>query len=114
LKCQMLRTCYRNDRHHNHVARYEIGEPQCERSTVALSCPHSCRVMNIVSILSTRSRDNGDVHGFLVDHSFHWVEGMSLMGKLLEAMEALASLESMIDVSSINHIIPAILRRRNP
>jgi hypothetical protein len=70
--------------------------------------------MKTVSILSTRSRDNGDVHGFLFDHSLHWVEGISLMGKLLEAMEALASLESMIDVSFINHIIPAILRRRSP
>jgi hypothetical protein len=43
--------------------------------------------------------DNGGVHQFLLEHSLHWMEAMSWMGKTSEAIEAMTMLESITEVS---------------
>jgi hypothetical protein len=49
--------------------------------------------------------DDGDVHDFLRNHILHWIETMSWMGKISEAINAIASLEVMTKVNTItrNH-----------
>lgn len=46
-----------------------------------------------------RLLDDGDVHRFLREHVLHWIEAMSWMGKMSEAIEAMASLESVTKMS---------------
>jgi hypothetical protein len=52
-----------------------------------------------------RMTDDGDVHDFLRNHILHWIETMSWMGKISEAINAIASLEVMTKVNTItrNH-----------
>jgi len=47
-------------------------------------------------------QDNGPMHIFLQKHLLHWLEALSLMGKTSEGVLAISSLESYIQVSSIN------------
>jgi hypothetical protein len=47
--------------------------------------------------------DNGDVHQFLCEHALHWMEAMSWMGKTSDAIEAMASLESITEVRRLIH-----------
>jgi hypothetical protein len=42
--------------------------------------------------------DGGVVHNFLRKHMLHWLEAMSWIGKTSEAIEAMASLESLTEV----------------
>lgn len=44
--------------------------------------------------------DNGYIHHFLRSHVLHWTEAMSWMGKTTKAIEAIALLELMVEVSS--------------
>jgi hypothetical protein len=50
----------------------------------------------------TRLHDDEQVHLFLQKHLLHWLEALSLMGKTSEGVLAISSLESYIQVSSIN------------
>ncbi|TEY24921.1 hypothetical protein BOTCAL_1346g00010 [Botryotinia calthae] len=43
-------------------------------------------------------QDNGNVHKFLKEHLLHWLEVMSLMGKISESINAISFLESYIPV----------------
>jgi hypothetical protein len=45
--------------------------------------------------------DDGAVHHFLRKYCPYWLEAMSLVGKIPEAMTMLIKLESLIDVSTI-------------
>jgi hypothetical protein len=47
--------------------------------------------------------DNDHVHQFLQVHLLHWLEALSWMQKISEGIVAIASLESIVDVS-----IPAV------
>jgi hypothetical protein len=49
-----------------------------------------------------RSFDDGETHQFLREHALHWMEAMSWMGKISEAMEAMASLDVLIKVCSLD------------
>lgn len=44
-------------------------------------------------------RDNGRVHEFLKKHLLHWIEAMSLVGKVPEAVSMMQELQSMLTVS---------------
>jgi hypothetical protein len=44
-------------------------------------------------------RDDGGLLVFLQKHLRHWLEALSLIGKISEGVLAIASLESMMDVS---------------
>ena len=48
----------------------------------------------------TQLQDDGQVHEFLQRHLLHWIEALSLMRKTSEGILAIASLGSMIAVSS--------------
>jgi hypothetical protein len=48
----------------------------------------------------TALSDNGFVHAVLCRHLLHWLEAMSLIGKTSEAVHAIASLESIVKVST--------------
>jgi hypothetical protein len=43
--------------------------------------------------------DEGKVHGFFQKHLLHWLEAMSLLQKMSEAILALQKLEAALDVS---------------
>lgn len=45
--------------------------------------------------------DDGDVHQFLRKHALHWMEAMSWIGRISEAIEAMASLESFTEVRNV-------------
>lgn len=45
-------------------------------------------------------RDGGRVHVFLLEHFLHWLEALSLMGKLSEGVLLITKLEAMFDVSN--------------
>jgi hypothetical protein len=44
--------------------------------------------------------DSGKVHGFFQRHLLHWLEAMSLVQKMPEAILALQKLEAILSVSS--------------
>jgi hypothetical protein len=45
-----------------------------------------------------RLLDTGNMHEFLREHALHWMEAMSWMGKISEAIEAMTLLESITEV----------------
>jgi hypothetical protein len=47
--------------------------------------------------------DDGDIHRFLREHVLHWMEAMSWMGKISEAIEAMTSMELMTKVRDLMH-----------
>jgi WD40 repeat protein len=49
--------------------------------------------------------DNGDIHQFLRKHFLHWGEAMAWMGKTSDAIEAMASLESVTEVRCLITIV---------
>jgi hypothetical protein len=46
-----------------------------------------------------RVRDGGQVHLFLKRHFLHWLEALSLMGKISESIAMIGSLHSLLAVS---------------
>jgi NACHT domain len=44
--------------------------------------------------------DNGQIHGFLQSHFLHWLEALSLMGKISEGVLMVMNLESVLTVSN--------------
>lgn len=50
--------------------------------------------------------DNGDVHEFLQRHFLHWLECMSLMGRISEAVVAMNSLAAMTEVRRLSAGMP--------
>jgi hypothetical protein len=55
--------------------------------------------------------DDGSVHRFLQECCLYWLEAMSLVGKLPEAMMMMMRLESLIDVSIVHESAGDILKR---
>jgi hypothetical protein len=49
-----------------------------------------------------RSFDDGYINQFLREHALHWMEAMSWMGKISEAIEAIASLDILIKVCPLD------------
>jgi hypothetical protein len=47
--------------------------------------------------------DNGQVHKFLQQHFLHWIEALSLMGKISEGVLLITTLHSMLTVSDLCH-----------
>ena len=47
--------------------------------------------------------DNGQVHKFLQQHFLHWIEALSLMGKMSEGVLLITALHSMLTVSDLCH-----------
>jgi hypothetical protein len=45
--------------------------------------------------------DNGQIHVFLRKHFLHWLEALSLMGKMSEAIFMMTTLQSMLTVSDL-------------
>jgi hypothetical protein len=43
--------------------------------------------------------DNGEIHRFLKKHFLHWLEALSLIGKVSESIGLIGELQSMVDVS---------------
>lgn len=59
---------------------------------------------------SRKQTFNGEaIHRFLREHVLHWMEAMSWMGKTSEAIEAMATLETLIEVSHRFRIIGVIM-----
>ena len=53
---------------------------------------------------NTGLRDDGQVHMFLREHFLHWLEALSLMGKMTEGVLMVAALKSMLQVcESVEH-----------
>ncbi|KAH0558822.1 hypothetical protein GP486_004538 [Trichoglossum hirsutum] len=52
----------------------------------------------------TQLLDNGEVHDFLRDRLLHWLEALSLMGKVSEGVCAIVSLESMVIAEKSPHL----------
>ncbi|KAF5696817.1 heterokaryon incompatibility protein het-E-1 [Fusarium globosum] len=48
----------------------------------------------------TELSDDNDVYGFLTTHFLHWVEAMSLLGRVKECLDALKSLARWLEVAS--------------
>lgn len=42
--------------------------------------------------------DDGQIHSFFVKHFLHWLEALSLVGKISEGVVLITRLESMIEV----------------
>jgi hypothetical protein len=53
---------------------------------------------------NSRLCDNGDIHKFLQKHLLHWLEALSLLGKISEGVLAITSLESVVTVSMLNRV----------
>jgi hypothetical protein len=53
-----------------------------------------------------RIRDQSRVHSFLQKHFLHWLEALSLMGRISESIGLIGTLQSIIAVSSIAGSIP--------
>jgi hypothetical protein len=51
-------------------------------------------------------RDQGRAHNFLQKHFLHWLEALSLMGKMSESIDLIGTLQSITAVSSIAGSIP--------
>ena len=49
----------------------------------------------------TQLQDNDQVHQFLLEHLFHWLEALSWMQKFSEGIHAITSLESITAVSQL-------------
>ena len=45
-------------------------------------------------------KENGNIHRFLKEHLLHWLEAMSLMGKISETIIIVADLAARINVST--------------
>ena len=45
--------------------------------------------------------DDDQVHQFLREHLLHWLEALSLMGKISEGVVAITALESIVMVSEL-------------
>jgi len=56
--------------------------------------------------------DDGNIHQFLRKHPLHWTEAMSCMRKTSEAIEAMALLECITEVSRLNHAYDASKDRK--
>jgi hypothetical protein len=65
----------------NHLADY-LAKPDCSQRHGSSVC------------------ENGIVHIFFQDHLLHWLEAMSLLGKMSEAGQTVRVLQSMIKVNS--------------
>jgi hypothetical protein len=48
--------------------------------------------------------DNDDIHKFLQKHLLHWLEALSLLGKISEGILAITFLESIVTVSKLNRV----------
>ncbi|KAL7914210.1 vegetative incompatibility protein HET-E-1 [Trichoderma velutinum] len=56
-------------------------------------------------------RDRDQVHAFLIRHLLHWIEALSLLGRIPESVGMLDSLIGMIDIGSEDSVeISAIIR----
>jgi len=53
--------------------------------------------------------DNSQVHIFLREHFLHWLEALSLLGKISDGVLIVRSLESMLAVSKIVTLYPCLL-----
>ena len=78
-----------------------------ERSQVEQYLPPEVRYaclywMQHIQKSETKLHDDKQVHMFLQKYLLHWLEALSLMGKTSEGAIAISSLESYIQVSSIN------------
>ena len=49
--------------------------------------------------------DDGPVHKFLLTHLLYWIEALSLMGCIPEIFAMLTSIQSMVDVSTLDMFI---------
>jgi hypothetical protein len=56
--------------------------------------------------------DNGQIHKFLQQHFLHWLEALSLMGKMSEGVLMITVLQSMLTVSDF--VLPRYDLRRRP
>ena len=54
----------------------------------------------------SRIRDQSRVHSFLQKHFLHWLEALSLMGKMSESIGLIGTLQSLVAVSPIAGSIP--------
>ena len=48
--------------------------------------------------------DGGQVYGFLIHHFLHWIEALSLIGRLSESLGLIKALQSLLQVSYIAYI----------
>jgi hypothetical protein len=82
-----------------------IGEVERNRITSCLSMAvlYACRywVNHLQRSEIGLCDDNGLVHIFLKEHFLHWLEALSLMGKISEGVLAITLLESIVIVSDI-------------
>ena len=50
-----------------------------------------------------RIRDEDQVHTFLQHHFLHWLEALSLIGKIDESVAMVTALQALVDVS-VTHL----------
>jgi hypothetical protein len=58
-----------------------------------------------------RPNDDGPVHRFLREYCIYWLEAMSLVGKIPEAITMMMKLESLVDVSLVHNSARDVLKR---
>jgi hypothetical protein len=59
----------------------------------------------------SKSKDNNEVHDFLITHFLHWVEALSLMGRVKECLDSLRSLARWLEVCSLHAGASTLLTR---
>jgi hypothetical protein len=57
-----------------------------------------------------KTRDRDQVHEFLEVHFLHWLEALSLMGRISESIGFIDELQSIVDVSHSHSAARDLLR----
>ncbi|KAF2177952.1 putative WD-repeat protein [Zopfia rhizophila CBS 207.26] len=82
----------------------DISE-QVTKSNVPTDLQYACQYwVHHVKRSEARLQDNGKVHNFLLQHLHHWVEVLSLLRKVSEAVHAIILLESMVSVNESTYL----------
>jgi NACHT domain len=79
---------------------------QCLSSAVQYACIYWVQHLQKGS---TQLHDNDQVHQFLRTHLLYWLEALSLIGKILEGVHAITSLESYVLVSHLVQYMGIVL-----
>jgi NACHT domain len=85
------------------MLRNEIDEKtlyDCLPSDVQYACQYW---VHHLEQSGRRIRDQGAIHFFLQQHFLHWLEALSIMGKISKSISLIGTLQSLVAVSSSNY-----------
>ncbi|KAL9005217.1 MAG: hypothetical protein Q9188_001977 [Gyalolechia gomerana] len=85
-------------------------DPTVSEDTFSPAVQYACRHWGDHAVKgSLVMNDHGSVHNFLQNHLLHWLECMSLIGRISEAIAALINLASMAEVGDLSAMIYLVL-----